>query len=105
MLTRQRSPVQAGDTPLHCAASKGRQGAMQVLLQAGAKQNVKNKVSGGRHRESIGLTGVRGGGRHAGRGRGLGLVGRCSHGRVLTWPAKGIGGGAFCRRWVCGVKM
>ena len=48
LLTRQRAPLQDGDTPLHDAALNGKEGAIKVLLEAGADRGAKNNVSGER---------------------------------------------------------
>ena len=50
MLTRQRAPLQDGQTPLHEAAYAGKEGAIGVLLAAGADRQAKNNVSGDRRR-------------------------------------------------------
>ena len=47
-LTRQRAPLQNGETPLHRAAYMGREGAIGVLLEAGADREAKDNVSGER---------------------------------------------------------
>ena len=52
MLTRQRAPLQDGDTPLHRAAFRGHEGAIGVLLEAGADREAKKNVSGVREGES-----------------------------------------------------
>ena len=36
LLTRQHAPLQDGKTPLHSAAREGEEGAIRVLLEAGA---------------------------------------------------------------------
>ena len=46
MLTRQRAPLQAGSTPLHQAVIMGKEGAIGVLLAAGADRQAKDNVSG-----------------------------------------------------------
>jgi ankyrin repeat protein len=51
LLTRQRAPMQDGNTALHATAAAGKEGAMQVLLDAGANQEAKDKVRGERGRE------------------------------------------------------
>ena len=51
MLTRQRAPLQEGYTPLHIAACAGAEGAIGVLLEAGADRQAKNDVSGDREEE------------------------------------------------------
>ena len=52
LLTRQRAPLQNGETPLHCAAEEGKEGAIGVLLAAGADLQAKNEVRGVREGES-----------------------------------------------------
>ena len=52
MLTRQRAPLQNGETPLHFAAERGQEGAIGVLLAAGADLQAKNEVRGVRVGES-----------------------------------------------------
>ena len=52
MLTRQRAPLQIGETPLHFAAKRGMEGAIGVLLAAGADLQAKNEVRGVREGES-----------------------------------------------------
>ena len=48
LLTRQRASLQDGWTPLHGAASAGDEGAIGLLLAAGADRQAKNNVSGDR---------------------------------------------------------
>ena len=48
LLTRQRAPLQNGDTPVHLAALKGMEGAIGALLEAGADREAKNTVNGQR---------------------------------------------------------
>ena len=50
-LTRQRAPLQDGETPLHGAARACELGAIGVLLAAGADRQAKDKVSGDREEE------------------------------------------------------
>ena len=47
-LTRQCAHLQDGETPLHRAANEGEEGAIGVLLAAGADRQAKNNVSGDR---------------------------------------------------------
>lgn len=77
MLTRQRASLQGGSTPLHFAAMVGQEGAIGALLEAGADREAKNIVSGEREGGSGRAEGREGEGRYAGRGRWLGLPGRC----------------------------
>ena len=73
----ERAPLQHGETPLHAAATTGQEGAIKVLLEAGADREAKDNVSGERRCESGWLSDGGGGGRHAGRGRWWGLARRC----------------------------
>ena len=75
-LTRQRAPLQDGATPLHLAAEGGEEGAMGVLLEAGADREAKNNVSGDRGGES-GDGSEEGAGQEESKveARGLGLAG------------------------------
>ena len=77
MLTRQRAPQQREWTPLHCAAAGGKEGAIGVLLEAGADREAKNFVSGEREGGGGRAEGREVEGKYAGRGRWLGLAGRC----------------------------
>ena len=52
LLTRQRALLQDGETPLHSAAAAGHEGAIGVLLEAGADLQAKDNVSGDREGES-----------------------------------------------------
>ena len=75
LLTRQRAPLQYGFTPLHWAARLGSEGAIGVLLAAGADRQAKDNVSGDMQGES-GEGSEEGGGQEETRveGRGLGLA-------------------------------
>ena len=77
LLTRQRAPLQIGQTPLHLAAFDGKEGVIKALLEAGADPAAKDKVRGQRDGGSGRAEGRKGGGRYAGRGRWLVLAGRC----------------------------
>ena len=61
MLTRQRAPLQYERTPLYHAARNRHEGAIGVLLAAGADREAKNKVSGDRGGESRDGSGKGGG--------------------------------------------
>ena len=57
LLTRQRALLQDGETPLHSAASMGHEGAVGVLLAAGADREAKCNVSEEREGESRDVSG------------------------------------------------
>ena len=75
LLTSQRAPLQNGDTPLHFAAYGGHEGAIGVLLEAGADREAKDNVSGDREGECGDGSGE-GGGQEETKleGRGLALA-------------------------------
>ena len=77
-LTRQRAPLQNGQTPLHLAANakKGGEEVIGLLLEAGADREAKDNVSGDRGGGRGGGSGERGGQEETRvEARGMGLAG------------------------------